>query len=82
MSEQAPLKKYDYYSGPKALGDLWTKKRDTLTMKCALSTHRLGWELKLTAGASFSRTQVCRSETEVHTTSAAWQAEAASKGWS
>jgi hypothetical protein len=81
MTEGAALKRYDYYKGPVSLGDLWTLKREALTMRCALATHRLGWELKLTAGAGFSRTQVCRSETEVTKFSEDWQAEAKLKGW-
>jgi hypothetical protein len=50
-------------------------------MRCALSTHRLGWELRLTAGSNFLRSQVCKTQTDVFETSAAWKAEAVSKGW-
>jgi hypothetical protein len=75
------LTRYDYYLGPKSLGDLWTLKRGALTLRCALSTHRLGWELRLTAGPSFSRSQVCKSEPEVSSVSEAWNAEARTKGW-
>jgi hypothetical protein len=77
-----PLTRHDYYLGPRRLGDLWTLARAPLTMKCSLSTHKLGWELKLTAGASFSRVQVCRSETEVYDTADKWKAEAMAQGWS
>lgn len=80
--DTAPLKRYDYYLGPKSLGDLWTLKRDALTLRCALATHRLGWELRLTAGASFSRSQVCKSEGDVHKVSQEWKDEAVKKGWS
>jgi len=75
------LKRYDYYAGPKPLGDEWTLTRGDLTMRCALATHRLGWELRLTAGASFSRSQVCKSETEVSSVSQAWEKEARAQGW-
>jgi hypothetical protein len=81
MPDAAPLVRYDYYLGPKRLGDLWTLTRGALTMRCALSTHRLGWELRLTAGANFSRAQVCKSEGEVHETSDAWKAQAIAQGW-
>ena len=82
MTDQpAPLKRYDYYKGPERLGDEWTLSRGTLTMRCVLSTNKLGWELRLTAGSSFSRSQVCKSEADVRTTSAAWAAEARAKGW-
>jgi hypothetical protein len=76
------LDRYDFYRGPKSLGDEWTVKRDGLTMRCALATHRLGWELRLTAGSNFLRSQVCKTQKEVFDISAAWKAEALSKGWS
>jgi hypothetical protein len=76
------LPRYDYYLGPKRLDDVWALTRGDLTMRCLLSTHRLGWELRLTSGASFTRSQVCKSESEVFATADAWKAEAAAKGWS
>ena len=78
---ETPLKKYDFYRGPQALGEVWTLKRGALVMRCALSTHRLGWELRLAAGANFSRSQVCKSEAEVLKTADDWKAEAVTKGW-
>ena len=80
-SNEPRLKRYDYYKGPERLDALWTLTRSNLTMRCSLSTHRLGWELKLAAGASFSRSQVCRTESDVRATSQAWEAEARAKGW-
>ena len=77
----AALQKYDYYQGPKSLGDVWTLAKGPLKLRCALATHRLGWELRLTAGANFLRSQVCKSEREVSETQDAWRAEAISKGW-
>lgn len=82
MPLPSPLTKYDYYLGPKSLGAAFTLKRGELPMRCALSTHRLGWELRLTAGTNFLRSQVCKSEGEVISVSDAWQAEAKTKGWS
>jgi hypothetical protein len=79
--EPPGLKRYDFYGGPKPLDDLWTLSRDTLTMRCRLATHRLGWELRLMSGASLLRSQVCRSEGEVFSVGEAWKAEAKLKGW-
>ena len=62
------------------MGDMWNLKRDALTMRCALATHSLGWELRLIAG-SFLRVHVCKTETEVFDTADAWRAEAIAKGW-
>jgi hypothetical protein len=75
------LQKYDYYQGPKLLGDLWTLTKGQLKLRCALATHRLGWELRLTAGANFLRSQVCKTEQEVFETHEGWRAEAIAKGW-
>jgi hypothetical protein len=75
------LEKYDYYRGPRLLGDEWSLSRGSLKMKCVLSTHRLGWELRLTAG-NFKRVQVCKTPSEVFETSAAWKKEAEGQGWS
>ena len=76
------LQKYDYYEGPKSLGDVWTLAKGQLKLRCALATHRLGWELRLTAGANFLRSQVCKSEPDVFETQEAWRAEAIANGWS
>ena len=80
--ERSALVRYDFYKGPQPLGDLWTLARGALRMRCALSTHPQGWAVKLTAGANFSRSQICRSATDLFTTAEAWKAEAISKGWS
>lgn len=74
------LRRYDYYKGPERLGELWALTRGALTMRCAVHTHSLGWELKLTAG-NFSRAHVCKSEAEAHQTSSSWKTEATAKGW-
>ena len=77
----ATLARYDYYHGPKALADLWTMSRGSVKLRCALSTHQLGWELRLTAGSNFLRSQVCKSEPAVFDSAEAWRKEASDKGW-
>ena len=82
MAEMSkPLAAYDFYRGPERLGTMWTMKRAPLTLTCTLATHRLGWELRLAAGSSFSRSEVCKTQQAVFDTSDAWQAEARAKGW-
>jgi hypothetical protein len=81
MNRETGLPRYDYYRGPKALGDMWIMTRGALTMRCALSTHSLGWEIRLTAGASFSRVEVCKTESSVFDRADAWKAEATAQGW-
>ena len=75
------LKRYEYYRGPQSLGDAWTLSRGALILRCAIATHSLGWELRLTSGQNFLRSQVCKSESEVVSVSDAWVVEAKSKGW-
>lgn len=81
MTDGLALERYDYYKGPRALGDRWALTRGAATLTCALATHSLGWELRLKSGANLIRSQVCKAEGEVARTSAAWEAEAKGKGW-
>jgi hypothetical protein len=78
--QRSDLKRYEFYAGPEQLGALWTLSRDTLTMRCTLATHRLGWELRLTT-RTVLRSHVCNSEAEVFSVSDAWQGEAKQKGY-
>ncbi|MCC7010042.1 MAG: hypothetical protein IT184_14640 [Acidobacteria bacterium] len=75
------LKRYDFYAGPQRLGDMFALTRGALTLRCAVSTHRLGWELRLTAGSNFLRSKVCTSHGEVSTVAEAWKKEALAQGW-
>ena len=79
--ESSGLRRYDYYQGPQALGNVWTLQRGAVILRCALATHSLGWELRLVAGKNFIRTQVCKSEQDVTRVSDAWSAEARTKGF-
>ena len=81
IDQPSPLQRYNYYLGPRALADVWTLRRGALIMRCGLTTHSLGWELRLTSGQNFLRSQVCKSEAEVFSVSDAWAVEAKSKGW-
>ena len=76
------LPRYAYYQGPQPIGDVFTLRRDALTMTCALATHRLGWELRLTAGRNVVRTHLCKFEAEVFAVGQAWEDEAKRQGWS
>ena len=79
--DRSGLVRYDFYRGPQQLGSMWTVNRDGLEMRCAIATHRVGWELRLYSGKNFLRSQVCKSEEEVFRVSDAWNLEARSKGW-
>jgi hypothetical protein len=60
---------------------MWTMTKGQLRLRCALATHPLGWELRLSVRDELSRSQVCKTEREVFDTSDAWRAEAVTKGW-
>lgn len=76
------LRPYDSYQGAQPLADVWTLHKSRRTMRCALATHRLGWELRLTVGDEFIRSQVCKMERDVFDVSREWRAAAEAKAWS
>jgi hypothetical protein len=57
--------RYNDYRGAEPLGDVWTLTQGAHAMRCALTTHPLGWKLRLTAGSTFLRSQVCKTEAAV-----------------
>ena len=75
------LRRYDYYLGPQSIGEMWRATNGALKMRCVVSTHRLGWELRLTVNGDQRRSDVCRSQPDVFDRADAWQKEAALKGW-
>ena len=75
------LLSYATHRGPQRLGDVWSLSRGPLTIRCGLSTHPAGWELRLTAGDNSFRSKICETEQEIQTISGAWRAEARAKGW-
>ena len=76
------LRLYDAYQGPQPLGTMWTRTKADTTLRCTLATHRLGWELRVLAGETFLRSQVCKTEPDVFRVSQEWEQEAKDKGWS
>jgi hypothetical protein len=75
------LRPYENQRGPQRLPDLWTVSRGIQSIRCALSTHPSGWELKLTAADTAFRTCLCQTMEDVRDTARKWHAEATSKGW-
>jgi hypothetical protein len=72
----------DYWTGEQtALGDAWTLHKGGKVARCALLSHLFGWELRLTVGDEFLRSQVCRSSEDVLNTHEAWRAAMLEKGW-
>ena len=61
---------------------MWTLKKSKREATCTLSTHPLGWELKVQVSDELMRSEVRKSEPAVFDTSDAWKSQWAAKGWS
>lgn len=70
----------EWNGAPKIIGTVWTVSKAGVTCDCILSTHPLGWELRM-RGQDLIRSQVCKTEDEVFDVSERWSAEAESRGW-
>lgn len=68
---------------PIYLSDTFRLKKGDRTATCELWTHEFGWELRLKTGVAgeLPRTQVCRSEEEVLSTTEQWKAAMVERGW-
>jgi hypothetical protein len=75
------LTAYNPDKGIQEVGDMWLLRKGTTHLRCVLSTHPLGWELRAYAGHELARSQVCKSRRQVHDMTDAWRKEAATKGW-
>jgi hypothetical protein len=76
-----PLRPYDPVRRVEIIGDLWKVTKKDHTLRVELRTHPMGWELRALVASQMHRTQVCKTEADVHTTAEAWRTEATSKGW-
>ena len=75
------LQPYDDYRKVQILGDMWTASKGDKALRVQLRTHPMGWELRAFVGLDMHRSQVCKAEDEVLSTSDNWKAEAVTKGW-
>jgi hypothetical protein len=62
------------------LGHAWILRKGDTVAGCILTTHELGWELRLMT-SHLVRSHVCRSSAEVLDTQEAWKAAMLQKGW-
>ncbi len=75
------LQPYDDNRKVQILGDLWTASKGDKTLRLQLRTHQMGWELRAFVGLDMHRSQVCKTEADVFSTSDGWKGEAVAKGW-
>jgi hypothetical protein len=66
---------------PFVVGDLFVLKKGDRAARCALQTHALGLELRLSVGAELLQSLVCRTEHDVLNTFEQWKASMQEKGW-
>ena len=78
------LARYDSWRGSVVIGDLFTLTKKGREVRCQLSTHAFGWELRLLGLETdgFERTTVCRTEELVFATADDWKSKLNQKGWS
>jgi hypothetical protein len=79
-SRTSGLARYNVVEGIQQMGEMFVASRATLRLQSALSTHPLGWELRLETAGQLVRSQVCKHEADVFKTAGTWKAEAESKG--
>lgn len=75
------LQRWVWNGTPEYMGDTIRLRKGTLEARCGLWSHQFGWELRLDAGGEMLRTQVCRSQEEVLSTTEEWRAALEEKGW-
>jgi hypothetical protein len=75
------LRPYDPVRRVQILGDLWKATKNDRTLTVEVRTHPMGWELRALVGLEIHRSEVCKTEPDVFTTSDAWRTEAKAKGW-
>jgi hypothetical protein len=76
-SQVATLQREHWNGQPTHLGDLFrvskTRGDKHLEAVCCLLSHQLGWELRLEVNGDLQRSEVCRSQDEVWSTSEQWE---------
>jgi hypothetical protein len=82
MFDRSGLMPYGPLEGPKEIGNIWVAFKESRRLVCALSTHSLGWELRLMVmGGMFIRTEVCKTQTQVFELADQWKQDAVARGW-
>jgi hypothetical protein len=75
----------DWQGDPQELGDLFRVHKvrcgHPMEAVCHVTTHVLGWELRLDIGGSLHRSQVCRTHDELVALCGQWKTAMLDKGW-
>jgi len=71
-----------FWSGPQErLATAWTLFHQHRTAECAMWSHPLGWELRLTVNGSMIQTQITHSYKQVVEAGTAWRRMFRDAGW-
>ena len=79
---ESGLRRYEPIRGLETLGELCSQQKAGRELRCILTTHPVGWEVRVAAGECFSRSQVCATQDLVFSVAAGWRSEAEAAGWS
>jgi hypothetical protein len=63
------------------LANVWILEKSGRTLVCRLTSHPLGWELRLELDRELWRSQACKVEDDVFSTAEQWRAQPQSHGW-
>ena len=72
------LPSYNPVLGIQFMGRMWAVRPKTGIglIECAVSTHPLGWELKVSEGDLLLRSKICKTQRDVTITAETWKDEA------
>ena len=76
------LHRFDATIGAAKLGEMWTiAKQGRTSLTCIVTTHPLGWELRIMKNGRETRSQVCQTHHETFEQAAEWMVEYEDDGW-
>ena len=72
---------YDSDVGIQELGEMWLLALKGVYLRCRLTTHPLGWELRLEKNGVLIKSEVCKLQPGVFDKSDEWRIHAIAGGW-
>jgi hypothetical protein len=75
------LQRDEYFTEPRKQGELFLLAKDGRSAICELWSHKLEWELRLTATGETLRTEEFRNQDDVLNAFEQWKSAMQAKGW-
>lgn len=83
MQPRPPVfRTYDPHRGIEPVCDLFELRKGAWTLVCRLTTHALGWELRLYLNRELHRSEVAKTDNGVLDLRDSWRGAWEAKGWS